>query len=124
MNRPRLIRGLRISWSMWWGILCVLLIWLWVRSYWQTDAVYGLVRLRPVPRSFVAESAHARFAICIGPFRHSNKYSWPWGLNSDWGLCHSSVVTMFVKLPPAGPTPSFSTLDSSTGFHLITTPIW
>ena len=25
MNRPRLIRGLRIAWSVWWGILCVLL---------------------------------------------------------------------------------------------------
>src|SRR5215470_10879815 len=33
MNRPRLIRGLRIAWNIWWGILCVLLIWLWVRSY-------------------------------------------------------------------------------------------
>jgi hypothetical protein len=26
MNRPRLIRGLRIAWSVWWGILCVLLV--------------------------------------------------------------------------------------------------
>ena len=33
MNRPRLIRGLRIAWSVWWGILCVLLVVLWVRSY-------------------------------------------------------------------------------------------
>jgi hypothetical protein len=33
MDRPRLIRGLRIAWSMWWGILCVLLVVLWVRSY-------------------------------------------------------------------------------------------
>jgi len=33
MNRPRLILGLRIAWSVWWGILCVLLIGLWVRSY-------------------------------------------------------------------------------------------
>ena len=26
MNRPRLIRGLRIAWTAWWGILCVLLV--------------------------------------------------------------------------------------------------
>ena len=38
-DRPRLIRGLRIAWSVWWGILCVLLIVLWVRSYWRFDRV-------------------------------------------------------------------------------------
>jgi hypothetical protein len=32
MVRPRLIRGLRIAWSVVCGILCVLLIALWVRS--------------------------------------------------------------------------------------------
>src|SRR5262245_38425110 len=37
MNRPRLIRGLRIAWSVWWGILCVLMIGLWVRSYRHWD---------------------------------------------------------------------------------------
>ena len=41
MNRPRLIRGLRIAWSVWWGILCVLLIVLWVRSYWWVDQCHG-----------------------------------------------------------------------------------
>src|SRR5262245_48948599 len=39
MDRPRLIRGLRIAWSVWWGILCVLLVVLWVRSYWSLYAV-------------------------------------------------------------------------------------
>ena len=39
MNRPRLIRGLRIAWSVWWGILCVLSIGLWVRSYWWMDNI-------------------------------------------------------------------------------------
>src|SRR5262245_37831314 len=33
MDRPRLTRGLRIAWSVWWGILCVLLVVLWMRSY-------------------------------------------------------------------------------------------
>jgi hypothetical protein len=39
MHRPRLIRGLRIAWSVVWGLLCVLLIVLWVRSYWRMDIV-------------------------------------------------------------------------------------
>jgi hypothetical protein len=38
MIRPRLIRGLRIAWSVWWGILCVLFVVLWVRSYRWVDS--------------------------------------------------------------------------------------
>src|SRR5262245_46484708 len=34
MNRQRLFRTLRIAWSVAFGILCLLLIVLWVRSYW------------------------------------------------------------------------------------------
>jgi hypothetical protein len=34
MNRPRLIRGVRIAVSAVFGMLCVLLLVLWVRSYW------------------------------------------------------------------------------------------
>ena len=39
MNRPRLLRGLRIAWTAVWGILCVLLVMLWVRSYSWIDIV-------------------------------------------------------------------------------------
>ena len=39
MDRPRLIRVLRIAWSAWWGLLCVLSIGLWVRSYWRSDTI-------------------------------------------------------------------------------------
>src|SRR5262245_58194231 len=46
MDRPRLIRGLRIAWSVWWGILCVLLIVMWVRSYYLFDSWRG-----PISRS-------------------------------------------------------------------------
>lgn len=37
MNRSRLYRGLRIVVSAVFGVLCVLLIVLWVRSYWWRD---------------------------------------------------------------------------------------
>ena len=33
MNRPRMLRLLRIGWSAGWAIACVLLIGLWMRSY-------------------------------------------------------------------------------------------
>jgi hypothetical protein len=39
MNRQRLFRGLRIAWTAGFGILCLLLIALWVRSYWWVDSV-------------------------------------------------------------------------------------
>jgi hypothetical protein len=35
MERTRVVRGLRIAWSVAWGILCVLLVMLCVRSYWR-----------------------------------------------------------------------------------------
>src|SRR5262245_33628800 len=39
MERTKLVRGLRIAWSVWCGILCVLLVLLWVRSYWWSNAL-------------------------------------------------------------------------------------
>jgi hypothetical protein len=35
---------LRIAWSVGWGIVCLLLIALWVRSYWWTDTIYYVQR--------------------------------------------------------------------------------
>jgi hypothetical protein len=59
MDRPRLTRGLRIAWSAWWGILCVLLVVLWVRSYSWKDLLSGHVG----NRWFVIESAEGRLAF-------------------------------------------------------------
>jgi hypothetical protein len=39
MNRPRLVRALRIAWSVAWGIACALLIVLWARSYTWTNSI-------------------------------------------------------------------------------------
>jgi hypothetical protein len=39
MNRPRLIRGIKITWTVFCGIACVLLCVLWVRSYWHADSI-------------------------------------------------------------------------------------
>src|SRR5262245_15444138 len=44
MERTKVVRGLRIAWSVWWGIVCALLIVLWVRSYSLMEVVSrGLV---------------------------------------------------------------------------------
>jgi hypothetical protein len=41
MDRPRIIRLLRIAFSAACGIVCLLLIALWVRSYWHEDTING-----------------------------------------------------------------------------------
>ncbi len=40
MNRPRIVRRLRIAWTAFCGIATVLLIVLWVRSYWRNDIIF------------------------------------------------------------------------------------
>src|SRR5262245_11014795 len=40
MERARVVRSLRIAWSAWWGIVCVLLAVLWVRSYWRYNSLF------------------------------------------------------------------------------------
>jgi hypothetical protein len=53
MNRPRLVRVLRISWTGFWGIAAVLLVVLWVHSYWARDAIWGWL---PIPLYFQIDS--------------------------------------------------------------------
>src|SRR5262245_57581236 len=48
MERTKIVRGLRIAWSVVFGILCVLLVVLWVRSYWRWDTVAGCIFQRGV----------------------------------------------------------------------------
>jgi hypothetical protein len=43
MDRPRLIRGLRIAWSVVFGILCVLLVVMWGRSFAARDMIRGVI---------------------------------------------------------------------------------
>src|SRR5262245_35046945 len=63
MQRDKVIRGLRIAWSVWWGTLCVLMIALWIRSFWcWDDAVLRLssVAVHPI-------SAEGRIVIWFQP---------------------------------------------------------
>jgi hypothetical protein len=52
-------RKLRIAWSVFWGMACVLLVVLWVRSYWATTAL--LVNFPT--RHFQGQSVRGRLSI-------------------------------------------------------------
>ena len=41
--KPIRFRSLQIAFSAFCGLMCILLIVLWVRSYWSADQVYGHV---------------------------------------------------------------------------------
>src|SRR5262245_54207520 len=49
MAAMEVYRKLRIAWSVGWSLVAVLLIVLWVRSYWRLDQLY----VRPVPSRHV-----------------------------------------------------------------------
>jgi hypothetical protein len=72
MDRPRLICALRIAWSVWWGIVCVLLEVLWVRSYYAYDGVTG-----PLPGSgFLIMSRSGGLGVAI----HREEWDFGWSL--------------------------------------------
>jgi hypothetical protein len=66
MTRPRILRLLRIAVSAAFGILCLLLIALWVRSYGCIDSIHGT----GYPKSFWCESLRGElgFLVLAEPF--------------------------------------------------------
>jgi hypothetical protein len=80
-------RKLRIAWSVGWGILCLLLILLWVRSYWWRDNVK--VRL-PADLNilFASEDGLSGFLI-----RENNTGVYP--IEIDSWPCNSEDIRFF-----------------------------
>jgi hypothetical protein len=74
-------RKLRIAWSVAWGIVAVLLVGLWVQSYWWWDAVNS-----PTSREhhFVYESLRGKLELAIMP--HSNEIR-----RDTWVFVHESL---------------------------------
>ena len=68
---------LRIAWSVGCGILCLLLIVLWVRSYWWADRLHGRII---GDRMFVVASKEGR-TVLVG-FQHHTPSNWPWEVTS------------------------------------------
>jgi hypothetical protein len=85
MNRPRLIRGIEITWTVCCSIACVLLIVLWVRSYWVVEQRYG-----PSFGSWTLVSVSLPGVLCFGvtdtpykPIRRDAAEWWTWASKTD-----------------------------------------
>lgn len=59
MDRPSLIRGLRIAWTVSCGILCVLVVALWVRSFSSWDRAF-------IASRFACDSIQGKLLINVG----------------------------------------------------------
>lgn len=73
MNRPRLVRALRIAWSVMWGIACVLLCVLWVRSYWHADYLRGTLKFDNL--QIVSDAGRLLYTYEHGDY-FGNGFSW------------------------------------------------
>ena len=120
-------RKLRVAWSVTWGILAVLVCVLWVRSYRIDDTLYGPFHCFGRPHSFLVESRDGRTTLCAGPCGIQHGESWPWGLNSQWGFLHESVMDDFLNqigLWSLDDIQDFQIVNSSRGELVINIPHW
>ena len=102
MDRPRLIRGLRIAVSAVFGILCVLLIMLWVRSYWVSDRIHV-----PTFGSQSLTSVRGTFSVSVG---RETFQGWGW----EW-----TSTTVKLMMPVVGPGRSWSYHSDQLHTYLV-----
>src|SRR5262245_50074032 len=91
MARRQITLWLRMAWSVWWGILCVLLVVLWVRSNWRIDS---LVADSPGAEMFVIVSSRSGIGIAFAP-----DHTAFWQAN-QWQLESNSIEDSLGLFPP------------------------
>jgi hypothetical protein len=84
-------RKLRIAWSVFWGVACVLLIVLWTRSYWREDCLYWNIVGH---RSIVIASARGQLAACTFLFEMSPGLHPRFRLLDDLSYGHTDVYSL------------------------------
>jgi hypothetical protein len=97
-------RKLRIAWSVGWGVLCLLLIALWVRSYWRHDVI-----LRTYSQTQIIGAASVSGNLFLQR------------ANLDPGI--SSPGWHYQQMPVELPYEGFK-WESSPAYWLVGVPIW
>jgi hypothetical protein len=108
-------RHLRIAWSVFWGLACVLLVVLWVRSYFVYDTAYCPL---DSPQMLIANSYCGRLSIYAGRRVESRTGWFPQG----WGRDSTSVKEV-AKSSLQQPHPYWAYGNDIYG-RLITLPHW
>jgi hypothetical protein len=96
---------LRIAWSVAWGIAFLLLVALWVRSYWWADFVHCPLQS---PRNIFVQSYIGRMIVYLGAPSPNPKVILPSGLGRE-----SIAVSKFVF--PHGPDPHWYFTSGKNG---------
>jgi hypothetical protein len=113
-------RYLRIAWSVVFGIVCLLLIVLWVRSYWRRMAV----------KHFDTAAVYTTFFVNRGVAAHTRMdMGWnkgPWVIrDGDGSLTSATSPTgwTFQSVPSIDQTSNFEWNFHDHG-HIVAAPIW
>jgi hypothetical protein len=108
---PRIVRALRITWTALCGIACLLLVVLWVRSYWYGTAftctlynskVCSIVSFKGTLSVALADAEYNLDAYTMGLSEHHSESFSP--LKSHWGIGvkqspTSTIRSEFVSVP-------------------------
>ena len=117
MNRPRLTTALRIAFSATCLIVCVLLIALWVRSYWCSDTVWGHL---PPRISLSVNEICGDVIIKAGPTARDEEGGW---------AAESSELNDYLRIAlqshiRANTSAGFGILDERPISWIVFLPIW
>src|SRR4051812_13876178 len=101
-------RKLRIAWSVFWGVAAVLLIVLWVRSYWWAEGI----EIRQSSRISYAACANGELFLVINPV--------PVTIRGGWSFRHDPASED--EAPPGESIPAF--YFSMQGGFALSVPVW
>jgi hypothetical protein len=118
-NTPIRFRYLRITWTVFCGIACVLLIVLWVRSYWWTDLIFEEV---VVPQTRF-RSQTISLSNGFGVLAIARQLGGLWPPRHGWQHITSKVTAADDKWKQSIVRSSFIWENSAIGFH-IRVPHW
>ena len=88
MNQPRPARSLKVAWSLFWGVATLVLVVLWVRSYWHGDGIE-------------TQRLHKRWLVasCDGGVSIGWSETTYGGRDRQWGYIHEQPTDC--HLPPS-----------------------
>jgi hypothetical protein len=108
-------RKLRMAWSVMWGVVAVLLVAAWVRSYWRCDHAFGYLGPR---YNFYANTQRGDFGLAV--WNDTQNPGAPRFAVGTGPVTHDPVIAPFVRGPLA--TIGIRWLVS-TGF-VFAMPLW